>query len=57
LEREEFLSGYCRCMDSTRMVAVSLENDRITEVDCSFGSCPYEADCPIAGRLRALECV
>ncbi len=54
MEREEFISGYCRCTDNSRMVCVEIEDDRITEVDCNFGSCPYEKDCSVAEKLRAL---
>ena len=54
MEREEFLSGYCRCIDSSRMVAVTLEDDRITEVDCNYGSCPYEKDCVLAQKIREI---
>lgn len=52
MEKEVFLSGYCRCMDASRMVAVTLENDEITEVDCNFGACPYETDCALAQKIR-----
>ena len=52
MEQEVFLSGYCRCMDTSRMVAVTLEDDNITEVDCNFGNCPYETDCALAQKIR-----
>ena len=52
MEREVFLSGYCRCMDASRMVAVTLEDDNITDVDCNFGSCPYEKDCALAQKIQ-----
>lgn len=51
---EEFLSGYCRQLDQSRMVAVELERDQITDVDCGYGSCPYEPNCPIAEKIREL---
>lgn len=54
MEREEFLSGYCRCMDNSRMVAVLLEDSKLTEVDCLFGSCPHEQECQIAKKIRDL---
>lgn len=53
MERELFLSGYCRCMDASRMVAITLEDGNITDVDCNFGSCPYEKDCALAENIRA----
>ena len=52
MEKEVFLSGYCRCMDASRMVAVTLEDGKITDVDCNFGSCPYETDCALAQKIR-----
>ena len=52
MEKEVFLSGYCRCMDASRMVAVTIEDSKITDVDCNFGSCPYEKDCVLAQKIR-----
>ena len=54
MEREEFISGYCRTMDQSRMVTVLLLNGEIDEVDCLYGNCPYEPSCPIAQRIREL---
>ena len=54
MEREEFISGYCRCTDNSRMVCVELEDNCITDVDCNFGNCPYEKDCSVAEKLRSL---
>ena len=55
MEREVFFSGYCRCMDASRMVAVCVEDGHITAADCNFGACPYESDCPLGQKIRALE--
>ena len=54
MEQEVFLTGYCRCMDSSRMVAVLIEDGNITDVDCNFGNCPYENDCALARKLSKL---
>lgn len=51
--KEEFISGYCRTQDQSRMVAAEIEDGELT-VDCSYGSCPYEDRCTIAGRIRDL---
>ena len=48
---EKILSGYCRAMDASRTVYAELTPDGL-EVDCSFGSCPFDRDCPIARQLR-----
>ena len=50
---EKILSGYCRAMDASRTVYAELTPEGL-EVDCSFGSCPFDRDCPIAKELRQL---
>lgn len=55
METEKYFSGYCRQLDGPRTVEVILENGRVTEADCFYGSCPYEANCPIAREIQALE--
>ena len=54
MEQELFLSGYCRVLDSSRMVAVVLENRKLIEMECCYGSCLYEPNCPIAEKIREL---
>ena len=54
MEREEFLTGYCRTLDQSRMVAVLLTDEELEEVDCLYGNCPYEPSCPIAEKIRDL---
>lgn len=39
-------------MDASRMVAVTLEDGRLTDVDCNFGNCPYEKDCFLARKIQ-----
>ena len=55
MEKEIFLSGYCRCLDASRMVAVLLEDGEIQEVDCQFGCCPHEMNCQVAQEIRNTE--
>ncbi len=55
MERETFVSGYCRRMDGSRMVEVILVDGRVTEVDCAYGTCLYQSGCPIAAQIQALE--
>ena len=52
MEKEAFFSGYCRCQDQSRMVAVVSEDGELTEADCSYGNCPYEPNCTIAQKIR-----
>ena len=51
MEREAFFSGYCRCIDAARTVAVEATDNELTEVDCLFTSCPHAPDCPIGQRI------
>lgn len=54
MEKEVFLSGYCRQLDQSRMVTVVLENNALCEVDCCYGGCIYEPNCEIARSIRSL---
>ncbi len=51
METEKFFSGYCRQLDASRMVEVILESGKVMEVDCCYGSCLYQANCPIAKEI------
>jgi len=51
MEREVFLSGYCRALDASRTVAVELEDRTITWVDCAYPDCPHAPSCPIAKEI------
>ena len=48
MEKEYFFSGYCRVLDASRMVEVIAEDGEVTEVDCCYGNCIHQANCPIA---------
>lgn len=54
MEQEAFFSGYCRQLDASRMVEVILEDGEIAQVDCCYGSCVYQSNCPIAKELESL---
>ena len=54
MEVEKFFSGYCRQLDGSRMVEVIAEDGEITEVDCCYGNCVYETNCPIAKEIGEL---
>ena len=51
---EYFFSGYCRRADGSRMVTVEVEGGQ-PEVDCDYGSCPYESACPIAQQIQQIS--
>ena len=54
METEKFFSGYCRQLDAARTVEVIAEDGEVTEVDCCYGSCIYEGNCPIAKEIQSL---
>lgn len=54
MEIEKFLSGYCRQLDASRMVEVIVEDGEITEIDCCYGNCVYQGNCPIAAEIEKL---
>ena len=51
MEKEVFLSGYCRTIDGSRMVEVIIEDGKATEVDCCYENCPHIANCLIAKSI------
>ena len=50
--RELFVSGYCRQLDSARMVELEEENGEILDCDCDYGSCPFQTVCKIAESIE-----
>ena len=54
METERFVSGYCRVLDSSRMVEVIHDANTILECDCGYGSCIYQSNCPIAKEIDGL---
>jgi len=55
MEQEKIVSGYCRQLDAARIVEVILEDGEITEVDCCYGNCLYQASCTIAKEIDELK--
>ena len=54
MEIEKFVSGYCRVLDCRRLVEVVLTDGKVEEVDCCYGSCVYQPNCPIAKEIDTL---
>ncbi len=52
MERELFLSGYCRQIDGSRMVAVVITDGEMEEVDCCYPDCPYAPACQIGQKIE-----
>ena len=42
-------------LDASRMVEVVLEDGKITEVDCCYGSCVYQSECTVGKQISGLE--
>ena len=54
MEIEKFVSGYCRQLDASRIVEVILEDGEITEIDCCYGNCVYQSNCPVAREIEEM---
>ena len=52
MEKEIYLSGYCRTTDSSRMVEVIVEDGVLLEVDCCYECCLHTPNCTIAQKIR-----
>lgn len=52
MEKEVFLSGYCRTIDQSRMVAVVTDDGKLLEVDCCFENCIHAPNCSIAQQIE-----
>ena len=55
MEKELFISGYCRVLDSSRTVCIVIEDGKLTDVDCNYDVCPYAKECTIGKSIT--ECV
>ena len=51
---EHYLTGYCRCLDSSRIVEAVVEDGKLEECDCAYGSCKFQCQCTIAKGIEAL---
>ena len=52
MEKEVFISGYCRSIDHSRMVSVVTEDGELIEVDCCYETCIHTPNCSIAQQIR-----
>ena len=51
MEKEIFLSGYCRATDQSRMVEVEICGTEVN-ADCAYPHCPYAPSCQIALKIK-----
>ena len=49
---EHYLTGYCRCLDSSRIVEVITEDGNLEECDCLYGNCKFQPSVPLHRGLR-----
>ena len=54
MEKETYLSGYCRTTDQSRMVEVITENGELLEIDCCYENCIHASNCTIAQAVNDL---
>ena len=54
MEKETFLSGYCRTTDQSRMVEVITEDGQLVEIDCCYENCIHTPNCSIAQAEKEL---
>ena len=47
-------TGYCRCLDNSRMVEVFVTDSEL-EIDCSYENCPHTSVCDIAKRIDEIK--
>lgn len=50
---ETFFTGYCRCLDKSRIVTVDDEDGPVS-IDCSYDQCPYRSNCEVGKSITAL---
>ena len=51
---EHYLTGYCRCLDNSRVVEVVVEEGKIEECDCLYGNCKFKTQCTIAQGIEEI---
>ena len=51
---EHYLTGYCRCLDASRIVEAVIENGKVDECDCQYGACKFQSQCTIAQGIEEL---
>ena len=51
---EHFVSGYCRQIDGSRMVELETDGGEILDIDCCYGSCPFQTSCTIAKSVEEI---
>ncbi len=55
MEKEYFLSGYCRATDQSRTVCAEFTDGQFTYADCNYPDCPYTDHCTVAVQIKEKE--
>lgn len=53
---EEFVSGFCKLQNQTRMVICEIETGEdgkkaVVSSDCAYGKCEHSRDCLLIGQV------
>lgn len=53
---EEFVSGFCKMQNQTRMVICEIEekedgSKEVLSSDCAYGKCEHSRDCMLMGQI------
>lgn len=51
MDKEFFVSGYCRVLDQNRMVVVEICDGEV-DACCSYPDCHYAPTCPVALKIQ-----
>ena len=51
---EHYLTGYCRCLDSARVVEVITDGKTLDDCDCAYGNCKFQSQCTVAKGIEEL---
>lgn len=57
MEMEEFISGFCKLQNQSRMVLCEFEvqedgSRKLTDTDCAYGVCPHSGDCLLMAQVK-----
>ena len=54
MDKELFVSGYCRVLDQSRMVEVEVTDGEV-RADCAYPDCTHMCNCQIAQKIREIK--
>ncbi len=52
MEKETFISGYCRMTDCSRTVTVETDSAGFTDISCNYDNCVHAFVCTVAEKIR-----